>query len=80
MHEASALLGSSGQTACAHDLRIFHCGADFYMSLYNVIFSVLPPLVIGIFDQDVNREMSRLYPGVFHDMEQYTIYSLSVTA
>ena len=37
--------------------------ADFYMSLYNVIFSVLPPLVIGIFDQDVNREMSRLYPG-----------------
>ena len=38
-------------------------GADFYMSLYNVIFTVLPPLVIGIFDQDVDREMSRLYPG-----------------
>lgn len=37
--------------------------ADFYMSLYNVIFTVLPPLVIGIFDQDVDREMSRLYPG-----------------
>ncbi len=41
------------------------CCADFYMSLYNVIFSVLPPLVIGIFDQDVNREMSRLYAGTF---------------
>jgi len=39
------------------------CAADFYMSLYNVIFTVLPPLVIGIFDQDVDREMSRLYPG-----------------
>ena len=37
--------------------------ADFYMSLYNVIFTVLPPLVIGIFDQDVDREMSRLHPG-----------------
>ena len=37
--------------------------ADFYMSLYNVIFTVLPPLVIGMFDQDVNRESSRLYPG-----------------
>ena len=33
------------------------------MSLYNVIFTVLPPIVIGIFDQDVDREMSRLYPG-----------------
>jgi hypothetical protein len=33
------------------------------MSLYNVIFTVLPPLVIGIFDQDVDREMSHLYPG-----------------
>ena len=42
-----------------------HCSADFYMSLYNVIFTVLPPLVIGIFDQDVNREMSRLHPGAF---------------
>ena len=37
--------------------------ADFYMSLYNVIFTVLPPLIIGMFDQDVDREMSRLYPG-----------------
>ena len=37
--------------------------ADFYMSLYNVIFTVLPPLVIGMFDQDVDRANSRLYPG-----------------
>ena len=37
--------------------------ADFYMSLYNVIFTVLPPLIIGMFDQDVDRDMSRLYPG-----------------
>lgn len=36
------------------------------MSLYNVIFTVLPPLVIGIFDQDVDRETSRLYPGGLH--------------
>lgn len=40
--------------------------ADFYMSLYNVIFTVLPPLIIGMFDQDVDREMSRLYPGALH--------------
>jgi hypothetical protein len=33
------------------------------MSLYNVIFTVLPPLVIGMFDQDVGRDSSRLYPG-----------------
>ncbi|BDA43574.1 Phospholipid-transporting ATPase 3 [Coccomyxa sp. Obi] len=38
---------------------------DFYMSLYNVIFTVLPPLIIGMFDQDVDRDMSRLYPGLY---------------
>lgn len=49
--------------------------ADFYMSLYNVIFTVLPPLIIGMFDQDVDREMSRLYPGaillIFHFMSSH---------
>ena len=37
--------------------------ADFYMSLYNVLFTVLPPMVVGIFDQDVSRSFSLRYPG-----------------
>ncbi|KAK9864093.1 hypothetical protein WJX84_000818 [Apatococcus fuscideae] len=38
---------------------------DFYMSLYNVGFTVLPPLVVGIFDQDVSKDLSRRYPGLY---------------
>ena len=37
--------------------------ADFYMSLYNVVFTALTPLIVGTMDSDVNREMSRKYPG-----------------
>ena len=48
-----------GREACC-----VHYAEDFYMSLYNVIFTVLPPLVIGMFDQDVDRQSSRLYPGM----------------
>ena len=39
------------------------CAADFYMSLYNVVFTALTPLMVGTMDSDVNREMSRKYPG-----------------
>lgn len=33
------------------------------MSLYNVVFTALTPLIVGTMDSDVNREMSRKYPG-----------------
>ena len=38
--------------------------ADFYMSLYNVVFTALMPLIVGTMDIDVNRESSRKYPGI----------------
>lgn len=38
--------------------------ADFYMSLYNVVFTAMMPLIVGTMDIDVNREMSRKYPGI----------------
>jgi len=37
--------------------------ADFYMSLFNVVFTMLAPLVIGTIDQDVNRATSLSHPG-----------------
>ncbi len=46
--------------------------ADFYMSLYNVVFSALVPLIVGTMDVDVSKEMSRKYPGrlgLFRDAE-----------
>lgn len=38
---------------------------EFYISLYNVIFTSVTPLAIGIFDQDVPRKVSIKYPGLY---------------
>lgn len=35
------------------------------LSFYNVIFTVLPPLVIGIFDQYVSARMLDRYPQLY---------------
>ncbi|EEB06884.2 P-type ATPase [Schizosaccharomyces japonicus yFS275] len=36
------------------------------ISLYNVLFTVLPPLVIGIFDQFVSAPLLDRYPQLYH--------------
>ena len=38
---------------------------DFYMTLFNVVFTALTPIVIGIFDRDVDKEMGLKYPGLY---------------
>ncbi|PNH05393.1 Phospholipid-transporting ATPase 3 [Tetrabaena socialis] len=38
---------------------------DFYMTLFNVVFTALTPIVIGIFDRDVDKEMALKYPGLY---------------
>ena len=38
---------------------------EFYISIYNVIFTALPPVIVGIFDQDVPREACYRYPGLY---------------
>lgn len=35
------------------------------MSYFNVIFTILPPLVIGIFDQFVSARMLDRYPQLY---------------
>lgn len=35
------------------------------MTLYNVIFTALSPIVIGIFDRDVDKEVALKYPGLY---------------
>ena len=39
---------------------------DFYMSLYNVVFTMAAPLVVGTINQDVNCATSRAFPGTVH--------------
>ncbi|GFR43006.1 hypothetical protein Agub_g4006 [Astrephomene gubernaculifera] len=38
---------------------------DFYMTLFNVVFTALTPVVIGIFDRDVDKAMALKYPGLY---------------
>ncbi|KAG0584958.1 hypothetical protein M758_3G246700 [Ceratodon purpureus] len=38
---------------------------DWFQSLYNVLFTALPVIVVGIFDQDVNARTSKRYPELY---------------
>ena len=38
---------------------------DFYLSCYNILFTSLPVLAVGIFDEDVKYETVRKYPRVY---------------
>ena len=40
--------------------------ADFYMSLYNVVFTMAAPLVVGTINQDVSCATSRAFPGAIN--------------
>ena len=42
---------------------------DFYMTLFNVVFTALTPIIIGIFDRDVDKEMGLKYPGLYRQGE-----------
>lgn len=38
---------------------------DWFQSLYNVVFSALPVIIVGIFDKDVSITNSRSYPRLY---------------
>ncbi|XP_024380189.1 phospholipid-transporting ATPase 3 isoform X3 [Physcomitrium patens] len=38
---------------------------DWFQSLYNVLFTALPVIVVGIFDQDVNAKTSIKFPELY---------------
>ena len=43
--------------------------SDVYMTLFNVIFTALTPIIIGIFDRDVDREKGLQYPALYKQGE-----------
>ncbi|KAF8328241.1 uncharacterized protein EI90DRAFT_3126404 [Cantharellus anzutake] len=45
------------------------------LSLYNVVFTVLPPLVIGVFDQFVSARILDRYPQLYHLGQKNTFFS-----
>ncbi|KAK9104801.1 hypothetical protein Scep_021645 [Stephania cephalantha] len=40
---------------------------DWFQSLYNVIFTALPVIILGLFDKDVNASLSKKYPELYKE-------------
>ena len=56
-----SVLMPTASHACPDSIDM--CAADFYMSLYNVVFTAVPPLIMGLLDEDVDKTMSSRYAG-----------------
>jgi magnesium-transporting ATPase (P-type) len=41
--------------------------SDVYMTLFNVVFTALTPIVIGLFDKDVDKGMCLKYPALYKE-------------
>mmetsp|Transcript_27781 Transcript_27781/g.60882 ORF Transcript_27781/g.60882 Transcript_27781/m.60882 type:complete len:264 (-) Transcript_27781:250-1041(-) len=48
---------------------------DTYMTLYNVVFTAAAPVVIGMFDRDVDKSMSLQYPALYKQGTQNTYFN-----
>lgn len=48
---------------------------DWYMSFYNVFFTSLPVIALGVFDQDVSARLSLKYPLLYQVGVQNTLFS-----
>ncbi|KAK6931154.1 P-type ATPase, N-terminal [Dillenia turbinata] len=40
---------------------------DWFQSLYNVIFTALPVVILGLFDKDVSAKLSKKYPELYKE-------------
>ncbi|KAG8503506.1 hypothetical protein CXB51_001463 [Gossypium anomalum] len=40
---------------------------DWFQSLYNVIFTALPVIIVGLFDKDVSSSLSKRYPELYKE-------------
>ncbi|KAL5976713.1 Phospholipid-transporting ATPase 3 [Asimina triloba] len=48
---------------------------DWFQSLYNVIFTALPVIVLGLFDKDVSASLSKQYPGLYMEGIRNTFFT-----
>lgn len=42
---------------------------DFYMTLFNVVFTAAAPLVVGWFDRDLDKDAGLRFPFLYKDGE-----------
>ncbi|XP_075494950.1 phospholipid-transporting ATPase 3-like isoform X1 [Primulina tabacum] len=53
---------------------------DWFQSLYNVIFTALPVIILGLFDKDVNCSLSKKYPELYKEGIRNTFFKWRVVA
>lgn len=53
---------------------------DWFQSLYNVIFTALPVIIIGLFDKDVSATLSKQYPELYKEGIRNTFFRWRVVA
>ncbi|XP_047319881.1 phospholipid-transporting ATPase 3-like [Impatiens glandulifera] len=51
---------------------------DWFQSLYNVIFTSVPVLVLGLFDKDVSASLSKQYPQLYKEGIRNTFFKWRV--
>ncbi|PIM99982.1 P-type ATPase [Handroanthus impetiginosus] len=53
---------------------------DWFQSLYNVIFTALPVIIIGLFDKDVSATLSKQYPELYKEGIRNAFFKWRVVA
>ena len=50
--------------------------SDVYMTLFNVFFTALTPIVIGVFDRDVDRHVASKYPALYKQGQKNVYFNV----
>ncbi|KAJ8773740.1 hypothetical protein K2173_006390 [Erythroxylum novogranatense] len=53
---------------------------DWFQSLYNVIFTALPVIMVGLFDKDVGASLSKKYPQLYKEGIKNVFFKWRVVA
>ncbi|XP_057448372.1 phospholipid-transporting ATPase 3-like [Lotus japonicus] len=53
---------------------------DWFQSLYNVIFTALPVVIVGLFDKDVNASLSKKYPELYREGIRNVFFKWKIVA
>ncbi|XP_019431016.1 PREDICTED: phospholipid-transporting ATPase 3-like isoform X2 [Lupinus angustifolius] len=53
---------------------------DWFQSLYNVIFTALPVIMVGLFDKDVSASLSKKYPQLYMEGIRNVFFKWRVVA
>ncbi|XP_059655958.1 phospholipid-transporting ATPase 3 isoform X2 [Cornus florida] len=51
---------------------------DWFQSLYNVIFTALPVIIVGLFEKDVSESLSKKYPELYREGIRNTFFKWRV--